>query len=101
VALGQGATYHFFGLLSINLLIEKALLRKAHQNPVRTVSVAANLHSTNGQSQIDLGDLVFQYPANLFTVTLTCLRRFADCYAGSLFICLAKVWDLRFHSTSL
>jgi hypothetical protein len=101
VPLGQGPTHHFFGQLSINLLIEKAPLGKAHQNPVRTVTVAANFHGANGQSQIHGGDLLFQYPANFMAVTTTSSRRFADGYAGSLLIVSAKVWDLRFHSTSL
>ena len=101
VALDQGPTYHLFGLLSVNPLIEKAPLGKAHQNSVRAVTVTANLHGTNGHPQIAGGDFLFQHLANLMAVTGTGLRRFADCYAGSLFISLAKVRHLRVHATSL
>jgi hypothetical protein len=101
VALDQGPTHHFFSPLSIDLLIEEAPLGKAHQNPIRTFTVAANLHVTNGYPKIVGGDFLFQYLANLMAITGTGLRRFADCYAGSLLIGLAKVWHLRFHATSL
>ena len=101
VALDQGPTYHFLGLLFVNLPVEKPPLGKAHQNPVRTITVAANLHFANGYPQIASGDFLSQNPTDLMTVTGTGLRRFADCYAGSLFIGLAKDWDLRFHATSL
>ena len=50
VPLHQCSAHHLFGLLCINLLVEKTLLRKAHQNPMRTVSIAANFHGANGQS---------------------------------------------------
>ena len=101
VTLDQGPSHNFFSLLFVNLLIEKAPLGKTHQNSVRALTVAANLHGTNGQLQIAGGNFLFQDLTNLVAVTITGLRRLADCYAGSLFIGLAKVWHLRFHATSL
>ena len=101
MASDQGPFYHFFGLLSIDLFIEKAPLGKAYQNTVRTVTVATNLHGTDRHPKITGGDLLFQYPANLFTVTRTGFRWRTDRYAGSLVIGSAKVRGLKFHATSL